>query len=259
MSGLLRKIRHSRPVGIARYHFYRDVLLAWPRRRSCNICGWAGRRFLSYDRYRFVLCPQCGSLDRHRLIAALFQHDARFVRDAGVDRCVLHVSPEYCLRLLLEGRARGYVRADWATDDCDVRQDMTRMAFQSGVFDTIVCCDTLEHIHDDAAALAECHRLLKPGGVAILTVPQSDEYATREDPSIRTDDERRRVFGQHDHVRNYGADFADRIAAAGFRLTCVEAGSFDPALVAAHVLAPPIALHVPWGWNRRRIYVAERA
>ena len=30
--------------------------------------------------------------------------------------------------------------------------------------------------------------------------------------------ERERVFGQHDHVRLYGPDFEDRLAAAGFKV-----------------------------------------
>ena len=52
---MLTKLRHSRPVGLARYHLYRDILLAWPRLHACNICGWRGRRFLTYL-HRHVLC-----------------------------------------------------------------------------------------------------------------------------------------------------------------------------------------------------------
>jgi len=122
----------------------------------------------------------------------------------------------------------------------------------------LVCCDTLEHVPDDRTALAECRRLLRLGGVAILTVPQSDDaYATFEDPSVRTDDDRARVYGQMDHVRMYGADFADRVAAAGFHVSCIGASSFDSVLVARHVLLPPIDLDVLWATNNRRIYLAE--
>lgn len=38
--------------------------------------------------------------------------------------------------------------------------------------DTILCTQVLEHVPDAAKALRELHRVLKPGGIAILTVPQ---------------------------------------------------------------------------------------
>jgi SAM-dependent methyltransferase len=255
---MLTRLRHSRPVGVARYHLYRDVLLAWPRRRRCNICGWRGRRFLTY-RHPFVLCPQCGSQIRHRLITAALRHHPIGRRTRIEGARILHVSPEYCLGLVLRPRARQYVRADWATADCDVRQDITRMPFRGEAFDTVVVCDTLEHIADDRRAIDECRRVLVPGGVAILTVPQSDDRLdTHDDPAIATEEARTVHYGQFDHVRNYGADFGDRVAAAGFRVTCVEASAFDPEHVTEHVLRPPVPLNDVWGWNNRRVYFAER-
>lgn len=133
------------------------------------------------------------------------------------------------------------------------------MPFRSGAFDTVVVCDTLEHILDDRSALAECHRILRPGGMAILTVPQSDDsYATYEDASITTEARRIEHFGQHDHVRNYGGDFGERVADAGFDVTCISAASFDAAFVARHVLLPQIRFETKLGWNNRRVYFAER-
>jgi len=151
-----------------------------------------------------------------------------------------------------------YIRADWATQDCDVRQDMTAMAFRDGVFDALVACDALEHIADDAAALSECHRVLRPGGVAILTVPQGEDRAkTYEDPSIVTKADRHRHFGQEDHLRLYGLDFGERLAASGFDVTCVDATAFDPALVAEHVLRPPFPMPSRVYTMNRRIYLAR--
>jgi SAM-dependent methyltransferase len=253
---MLSRLRHSRPVGLARYHLYRRVLLSWPRRHSCNICGWKGRRFLTYL-HRSVLCPQCGSQVRHRLIAAALQEDSLAPRVRIDGARVLHISPEYCLSLILGPRARQYVRADWATSACDVRQDITRLPFRDGVFDTLVVCDTLEHVAEDRRALDECRRVLVPGGIAIITVPQSDDlHDTREDPL--TPEEAAVHYGQPDHVRNYGADFGERLSAAGFAVTCVDASDLPPALVTRHVLHPPVPRRESWGWNRRRIYFAER-
>jgi SAM-dependent methyltransferase len=42
----------------------------------------------------------------------------------------------------------------------------------SNEFDLIAACDVLEHLDDDVKALGEIARALKPGGGALLTVPQ---------------------------------------------------------------------------------------
>jgi len=254
---VLSKLRHSRPVGILRYHAYRDVLLAWPRRHGCNICGWRGRHFLTYE-HTHILCPRCGSMVRHRLLAAALGLPAVAAR-LRLDGTVLHLSPEYCLGLVFGPRAGRYIRADWATSTCDVRQDATQLAFVSSSIDVVIACDMLEHIPDDRGVLSEIHRVLRPGGTAILSVPQSDDaQGTFEEASIRTPAERARAYGQADHVRNYGADFGDRVAEAGFAVTCVDQSAFDPATVARHVLRPPVPFQEPWGWNHRRVYFAER-
>ena len=235
-------------------------MLAWPCRCACNICGWRGRRFLTSGHHAFTLCPCCGSRIRHRLIAAALTRHPIATRVPLESGRVLHVSPEYCLSLVLRPRARNYVRADWATSDCDVRQDITRMPFRDGAFDVVIACDTLEHVADDRLAVQECRRVLAPGGITILTVPQSDEaYATYEDRTLISPEDRAATYGQHDHVRNYGADFANRVASEGFRVTCVDASSFDADYGAAHVLRPPVRAQDPWGWNDRRVYFAERA
>lgn len=236
---------------------YRDVLLARPRRVACNICSWRGRHFLTYL-HKHVLCPQCGAQIRHRLLAAALDLPAVASR-LKLDGTILHISPEYCLGLVFRRRARRYARADFAASDCDVLQDATRMAFGTGVADVLISCDMLEHISDDRGALAEFHRVLRPGGTAILTVPQSDAASsTFEDASIDTPEARAREYGQPDHVRNYGADFGDRVGDAGFAVTMVGASAFEPAVVARHVLRPPVPLQASWGWNDRRIYLAER-
>jgi SAM-dependent methyltransferase len=80
--------------------------------------------------------------------------------------------------------AAGEVGAD-AHAGC-VQGDGTSLPFPDGSFDRIVCSEVLEHIPDDARALRELFRVLKPGGVLAATVPTwlpericwalSDEY-----------------------------------------------------------------------------------
>jgi len=257
-SSILNRLRYGKTVGWIRHYAYR-ALLSQPRRRECNLCGWSGRRFLTFY-HRHVMCPRCGSQVRHRLIsAALDEHGDASHRLTISGSDVLHISPEYCLALKLAPAAHRYVPADFATMEAGVRMDITRLPFMDGCFDAVFACDVLEHIVDDRAALAEVRRVLRPAAVAVLTVPQQDGLQTTfEDSSIATDEARAAVYGQSDHVRNYGADFSARVAQAGFVVSEVDAGHFTPAIVERYVLAPPVPLLTHPGWNQRTIVFARR-
>jgi SAM-dependent methyltransferase len=46
-----------------------------------------------------------------------------------------------------------------------------QLPIKTGTFDLVCALDVLEHIDDDGGAVCEAHRILKPGGYFILTVP----------------------------------------------------------------------------------------
>ena len=49
--------------------------------------------------------------------------------------------------------------------------DGTRLPFGDGSFEACLCSETVEHVKDDAAVIREIHRVLRPGGTLIFTVP----------------------------------------------------------------------------------------
>lgn len=131
---------------------------------------------------------------------------------------MLHVAAEPCF----SGRFRAMPNIDYITTDLDAQKgmvatDLTAMGFADDSFDVILCSHVLEHVPDDRAAMRELRRILRPDGQAILAVPYW-RPATEEDLSITDPEERRRRYGQDDHVRMYGRDgvFTQRLTEAGF-------------------------------------------
>ena len=46
-----------------------------------------------------------------------------------------------------------------------------QMALADGSFDAVTCLGVVEYLDEDLAAIREMHRVLKPGGIAIITCP----------------------------------------------------------------------------------------
>ncbi|MFQ3576128.1 MAG: methyltransferase domain-containing protein [Cytophagales bacterium] len=57
--------------------------------------------------------------------------------------------------------------------------------FNSDSFDTIVAFQVIEHIKDDELFLKEIHRVLKPGGIALITTPNIKKTLSRNPWHIR--------------------------------------------------------------------------
>ncbi len=64
-----------------------------------------------------------------------------------------------------------------------VQGDATALPFADAAFDHIVCSEVLEHIPEDAAAMQELARVLKPGGTLVVTVPAADFPAGWDPPN----------------------------------------------------------------------------
>jgi SAM-dependent methyltransferase len=113
-----------------------------------------------------------------------------------------------------------YLSADLISPHAMVKMDITDIDLPDSSFDIVYCSHILEHVTDDLKAMSEMVRVLKPGGLALIQVPIS-ENGTFEDPSITDPGERERLFWQSVHVRLYGLDIKDRLAVAGFDVEVV--------------------------------------
>lgn len=190
---------------------------------ECPCCESSFDRFLPHRGRAYAKCPRCGSLERHRALWLFLQRETDLLlRPASL----LHVAPEYALsRRLRRVEGLSYLSGDRDPARADVELDLLALPFEAERFDWVICNHVLEHVADDRRALAEIERVLVPGGRAILMCPVDRRRArTLEDPAITSARERHRVFGQADHVRLYGRDYADRLAEAGFAVRAERYG-----------------------------------
>jgi SAM-dependent methyltransferase len=190
---------------------------------TCPVCESSFSKFLPYGRINpreNALCPNCLSLERHRLIWLFLKEKTDFFT---TKKSILHVAPEACYIDRFEKLHGGnYITADIESPLAKVKMDLHQIPFEENHFDVVLCNHVLEHVRDDIQAMTEIHRVLKPGGFAILQIPFFNPIpdVTFEDASITNKREREKIFGQDDHVRKYGHDYSQRIATSG--LTPVE-------------------------------------
>ena len=122
----------------------------------------------------------------------------------------------------------GEVRPD---DDAGVVQgNALRLPFADGSFDRVIASEVLEHIPEDAEAMVELARVLRPGGTMAVTVPRFGPEAV----NWALSDDYHNVPGGH--VRIYRrSTLLERLRRAGLR-----------PLASHHAHA----LHSPYWWLR---------
>ena len=215
-----------RPVLIRWSYALAPVLSVFYRgsRFTDPIDGKSYRKFLPYGygkSRKNALAPGTLSLERHRLMWLYLQRDADFFTKK---QKVLSLAPEQCfLKRFKSLKNLDYTTADLYSPIVDVKADILDLPFQDEEFDVIFCNHVLEHIPDDAKAMSELYRVMKHGGWGIFQVPMKYSLEkTYEDFSITDKKERKKHFGQYDHVRWYGMDYFERLSKAGFQVEQVK-------------------------------------
>jgi SAM-dependent methyltransferase len=139
------------------------------------------------------------------------------------------------------------------------RADATRLPFRSGTFDLVTSFDMLQCVHDDASAVREIARVLKPGGhfvgsVAALQILHGDHSLLSEEMRRYTRGSLVRLLRQ-DGFEPVVTQYA---FASLFPLMLVVRGlqRLRGARVAAREIAVPIA---PINWTLTRMVLAEAA
>lgn len=125
--------------------------------------SWGGDRGLPVDRYYIERFLQAHAADIHGRVLEIGDnvYTRRFGGGQVLQSDILHVEP---------GNPRGTIVADLAAAE-DI---------PSQLFDCIICVQTLQLIFDVPAAICTLERLLRPDGVALVTVPGISQIARAE-------------------------------------------------------------------------------
>lgn len=136
-------------------------------------------------------------------------------------------------------------------------QDVQRLTYPDESFDLVTSTEVFEHVADDLAGFREVHRVLRPAGHFVLTVPLLDIPRTIErtrtegrtvvhilPPEYHSD--RLRGRGKVLAFRNYGLDITDRLESVGFKADIKVINSARNAVAGAKVVCAKKHPRAPW-------------
>ncbi|MDR0913022.1 MAG: glycosyltransferase family 2 protein [Methanobrevibacter sp.] len=172
-----------------------------------------------------VMCPYCGSAERHRLLYFYFKKLDDFKKNIKL----LHFAPEDLFYKIFNNCNNiDYYPTDIVQNPKNrIEMDMQNIPFEDNYFDIIYNSHVLEHVPDDIKGMKELYRTIKPeseGGKVIIMAPVFYSLAkTLEKEEYNTPELRKKFYGQSDHFRKYGADFDDKLRSVGFDVEIVTA------------------------------------
>jgi SAM-dependent methyltransferase len=213
---------------------------AWTLPGFCQVCARAVafEGDLKYSRGRTVnfrerlVCPNCGFNNRKRFMAHVLRTSRRAAPEATPTYLFEQVTRFFAwARESLPGEVVGseYLGADvpgGTTVEGIRHEDALALSFRDAAFGAIASCDVFEHVPDIDRCLAECARVLAPGGHLIFSIPFYDTPRTRQRAAIR-DKQIVELVPPEYHANpvdpqgslvfyNHGWDILDRCRGAGF-------------------------------------------
>lgn len=240
-AGLLAVMLFSFALRYTRfYYFYYSAVSMFLFREKtgevyCPCCGKHFRQFRDeryYDdasRYnpamfskqrQAVICDFCRSAPRHRIIASWAEDNTDLLRSSKI----LYFAPELSMMLWFRRHGIKVITADLYDRRTDLRLDLTDIALPDGSEDIVFCNHVLEHVPDYSLALSELHRIIRKGGMLIISFPiDPGADDVREDTNASVE-ERIRLFGQNDHFRVFGMSSSKILEDAGFEVDTVSVG-----------------------------------
>lgn len=187
------------------------VAIVTTKNYYCFACGssgskWLGQKIINdslarewkltpglraaFDARESSFCPECGNSQRTRDLAEAIVTEFDFgtknlkewveaankrkIKVAEINSCgalhqifqeLRHLSySEFVPENDIKQRLKNFLK--------DIRrEDLYELSYKDNSFDLVLTSDVLEHVPDYKQAVAECIRVLKPGGLLLFTIP----------------------------------------------------------------------------------------
>jgi len=142
--------------------------------------------------------------------------------DANQQLRVLHFAPVKGLKDFLRNSSQvsDYRDADINPNVATYQVDITQIPYEDNSFDLIICSHILYCVPEDRKAMQEIHRVLRPGGRALI-VDTIEGDATRE-LSHLPKKELQDVYGDEATCRVYGRDITDILGSYGLKARIID-------------------------------------
>ena len=220
----------------------------------CSICGNTGPPVDNGNksiRENFA-CAKCRSALRYRDQGAIIVDEF----SDGVATCIDQLVARRCLDdvTILECARRGpfmrrlrglprYSQSYYWEDvpfgtevDGVSSQDLRDLTYETDVFDLIITSDVFEHVFDHGRAFREVHRVLKPGGIHVCSIPVRYPLPAntfiraefREGAIVHHAEEIYHVSGEDEPslvTVDYGADLLPTLRSTGYAASFVRRSS----------------------------------
>mgnify|MGYP001215153985 CR=1 FL=1 len=171
---------------------------------TCPLCQYSAPTFVHLSNPFGITwdsaCPNCNSRSRHRGLVFLYRECLQNIPG----KKILHFAPEP----VLENEIRKYSQHQYFTTDYHMSgvdypsEDIQKLSFNDLSFDFVLSNHVLEHIPDDSAAVAELVRILKSGGMAIITIP--GDWRRKQTKTFTH-------LNYNGHYRDYGLDILEML------------------------------------------------
>lgn len=189
-------------------------------RYECNCCNNSFRKMLPKAGRLNAECPNCGSLERTRLLLHYLTNETSIFKE---NMKVLHFAPEPSLYAIIKKTNSEYIDADIHPAYAHFIIDITDIPYPDDYFDLIICSHVVAHVENEKSAFSEMKRVLAPKGKAIiLTIINPESFETIDHEWINTPELRKKHYGESDCLRLHGGDFKNRLIEAGFKVNQVD-------------------------------------
>lgn len=174
-----------------------------------------------------VICDFCRSAPRQRIIAEWAEQNNDLLKSSKI----LCFAPELSMMLWFKRHGIKVKTADLYDKRADLKLDITALDLPSESEDIVFCNHVLEHVSDHLLALSELHRVIRKGGMLIISFPVDEGLDGMIEDKNASAEDRLRLCGQHDHLRLFGKDSMNMLENAGFEVSTIDISNMPDDIV----------------------------